>query len=128
MPSTADFLQVILPLVGLLVVLITGRRLAADIRPIFVNVIGGVAKNAQSNAMVYAIAILFGLTASCSAFIDVFKDLDAKAISAMSWHQYAVCWVKVLNPFGVTIIAYFTKAPLNPAGAPAAQTSVPHTP
>ncbi len=85
------------------------------------------AKNAQSNAMIYAIAILFGLTASCSAFIDVFKDLDAESIHAMSWHQYAVCWVKVLNPFGVTIIAYFTKAPLNPNGAPAAQTSVPAT-
>lgn len=93
----------------MLTVLVITRRLASDLRPIFTNVVGGVAKSAQSNAPAYAIAILFGLSASLSAFIDVFKELSASALSAMSWHQYATLWAKVLNPFIVAVLAYATQ-------------------
>jgi len=110
-PTPAECISALIPLCALLAVLVAARRLSSDIRPIFVNVVTGVAKSAQNNAMVYALALLFGLTASFSAFIDVFKDMTSQALNAMSWHQYAVAWVKVLNPFCVAIIAYFTKPP-----------------
>lgn len=97
------------PLVVLLLALFVLRQVRQDVHPIFVQIIGGVAKSAGSNAPAYAIAILFGLSASLSAFVDVFKELDRNAIMSMSWHQYLVCWAKVANPFVVAILAYATQ-------------------
>lgn len=88
------------------VALFMANRLTTEMRPIFVNIVGGVAKQAQSNAMFYAVALMFGLSSSLSAFVDVFKDMDAATIQSISWHQYAVLWAKVANPFFVTILAY----------------------
>lgn len=88
------------------IALYLANRVSTDMRPIFVNIVGGVAKQAQSNAMFYAVALMFGLSSSLSAFVDVFKDMDAASLQAMSWHQYAVLWAKVANPFFVTILAY----------------------
>lgn len=94
----------------MLTALIVTRRLASDFRPIVTNVISGVAQDAQSNARAYAVAILFGLSASFSAFWDVFHALDSASLLAMSWHQYFALWTKVLNPFIVAILAYATKS------------------
>ncbi len=97
------------PLVVVLLALFVLRQLRQDVSPIFVQVVNGVAKSAGSNAPAYAIAILFGLSASLCAFVDVFKELNRPAILAMSWHQYLVCWAKVANPFVVAILAYATQ-------------------
>lgn len=99
----------LLPFSILLAVIVISRRLATDMRPVFVNIITGVAEGAKSNAQAYGIAVLFGLTASISSFIDVFHNLDSQQISSMSWHQYAVLWAKVANPFIVAILAYAMK-------------------
>lgn len=97
------------PLTAILSAIIVTRRLATDVRPIFINIVNGVAKGAQSNAMAYAIAFGFGLSASLSAFWDVFHTLDATSFSVMTWHQYAALWTKVLNPFVVAVLAYVVK-------------------
>lgn len=104
-----DIIQLIWPLVFIVTMLVMSRRLSADLRPIFVNIVGGVAKGAQSNALAYGIALLFGISASLSAFVDVFKEMDSAKLAAMSWHQYAVCWAKIANPFCIAILAYATQ-------------------
>lgn len=106
-PFAAD--SIVWPLTFLLVALCVLRKVEQDVRPIFVAVTRGVAVQAGNNAAAYATAILFGLTAAASAFIDVFHGLSAEALQAMSWHQYATLWVKVLNPFFVAILAYATQ-------------------
>lgn len=94
------------PLVVVLIALLLLKKAEDGLRPVFNSIIGGVAKNAGSNATFYAMAIMFGLSASISAFVDVFKDMDNTLWSAITWHQYASMWARVLNPFIVAILAY----------------------
>lgn len=111
------------PLVVLLIALVVLRQIREDVRPIFVQVVNGVAQSAGSNAPAYAIAVLFGLSASMSAFVDVFKELNREAILAMSWHQYLVCWAKVFNPFIVAVLAYATQNKFKGGGIPQQSTT-----
>lgn len=97
------------PIIIVLVGLFCIARVTRDVRPIFVNIVGGVAKEAGSNAAAYAIAIMFGLSASLSAFYDVFSQMDTKAFADLTWHQYFAMWSKVLNPFLVAVLAYATQ-------------------
>lgn len=120
MSLSAQILPFLWPTVALMAVLlvsIASRRLASDVRPIFVGIVGGVAKSASSNAQAYAIAIMFGLSASLSAFYDVFSQMDVKAFADMTWHQYAAMWSKVLNPFLVAVLAYATQNKFVPKGS-----------
>lgn len=100
---------VVWPLLVMLTAFVIARQFTADVRPILLAVRDGVAVQAKSNAPAYAIAILFGLSAAASAFIDVFQHMTSDAILALSWHQYATLWVKVFNPFIVAILAYATQ-------------------
>ncbi|HUD74524.1 MAG TPA: hypothetical protein VMQ76_05580 [Terracidiphilus sp.] len=109
---------VVWPLTFLLIVLVFMRQASEEVRPIVRGVVTGIAKNATSNASAYAIAFAFGLSASISAFIDVFKDLTSAALGGLSWHQYAVMWAKVLNPFVVAILAYATQNGFKPQQSP----------
>jgi hypothetical protein len=95
------------PLTFLLCALILVRMTKDS--PITNAIVGGVAKNAGSNATAYAIAFMFGLSASLSAFYDVFSQMDAKTFDQTSWHQYAALWAKCLNPFVVAVLAYATQ-------------------
>lgn len=97
------------PLTFLLIALLVLRQVRDEVKPIFSSIVGGVAKSAGSNATAYAIAIMFGLSASLSAFYDVFSQLDAKALTDMSWHQYFSLWAKIGNPFIVAVLAYATQ-------------------
>lgn len=106
----ADSLPYVWPLTILLVALLVLRQVREEMKPIFSSIVGGLSKNAQSNATQYAIAIGFGLSASMSAFYDVFNDLTSTNLAAMSWHQYAALWTKVLNPFIVAVLAYATQS------------------
>lgn len=124
-----DIGQVAVVWVGVLLALLAIYRAGGDVRPIFINVVRGVAKNAQSNATAYGIAIMFGLSASLSAFYDAFAAMESKDLSAMSWHQYAALWTHVLNPFIVAVLAYatqnnFQSGPLAPS-VPAAPADAP---
>ena len=104
---------VVWPLLVLLLLLFFVHRISDEGKPIFRGIVAGLAKSATANAVPVAIAVAFGLSASLSAFIDVFKDMSAPHIDALSWHQYAVLWAKVLNPFVVAILAYATQNKFN---------------
>lgn len=110
MTTYADMLQVIWPLTFLLLMLVGLRQVRNDVNPILKSVIAGLTTDASRNAKQYAIAIGFGLSASLSAFVDVFKELDSAAILAMGWHQYAAAWAKVAAPFVVAVLAYATQS------------------
>ncbi len=111
----ADYMNLVWPLAFILVTLLFVRQLRTDASPIIKGVITGLSVNATRNASQYAIALLFGVSASCSAFIDVFAKLDVAAWGAISWHQYATLWVRVANPFFVAILAYATQNGFSPA-------------
>lgn len=114
MNTTADMLQLVWPLIFLLIMLFVLRQVRDDVNPIFKSVVGGLSQDASRNAKQYAIAIGFGLSASLSAFVDVFKELDAAAIGSLGWHQYAAAWAKVANPFVVAVLAYATQSSFKP--------------
>lgn len=128
MNATADMLQIIWPLVFLLIMLIVIRQVRDDVNPIFKSVIGGLAQDAGRNAKQYAIAIGFGLSASLSAFVDVFKELDAAAVTSLGWHQYAALWAKCFNPFIVAVLAYATQSSFKPGGTAAPFSTTPSQP
>lgn len=108
-----DYLPVIAqfgwPVIILLCGLFFVNRITGNVRPIFVSIVGGVAKNAASNASAYAIAIMFGLSASLSAFVDVFKDMDHTLMQIITWPQCLALFARVANPFIVAVLAYATQ-------------------
>ena len=118
----ADSLTYVWPLSFILVALFVLRQLGQKVEPVWDALAGGLAKNAGSNATQYATAIGFGLSASLSAFYDVFGNTTAAEVTAMSWHGYFGLWAKVLNPFVVAVLAYATqsnfKKPLNGGTVP----------
>jgi hypothetical protein len=93
----------------LLVVLLLIHRARETLNPLVTGIVGGLSKHAQVNAPAYGMAIMFGLSASLSAFYDIFSQLGKSDLNAMSWHQYMSLWAKVLNPFIVASLAYATK-------------------
>lgn len=108
--SLADTIPLVWPLTFLLIALFIIHQVRAEVNPVIVAVVNGLSKNASSNAPQYAIAIGFGLSASLSAFYDVFNELSSAAVTAMSWHAYFALWAKVLNPFIVAVLAYATQS------------------
>lgn len=101
----ADIFQagsLVWPLSFLLVSLIVLKRLRDDIRPIFVNVIAGVAKSAQSNAIFYALAAMIGTLSSLQALADVARDLH--------W-VYVEAATKILQPGLAAVVGLMLKAP-----------------
>lgn len=112
--NPADYLNLVWPLTFLLVMLVVFRQVGNDISPIFKSVVGGLSQDANKNAKQYAIAVGFGLSASLSAFYDVFTRLDSTSLSVMSWHQYLALWSKVGNPFVVAVLAYATQSDFKP--------------
>lgn len=111
----SEAVSVIWPLVFLLLMLVAIRQVREEVKPIFTSVVGGLTQDAGRNAKQYAIALGFGLSASLSAFVDVFKELDAAAVSALGWHQYAAAWAKCFNPFIVAVLAYATQSNFKPS-------------
>lgn len=109
LPNVTDYLHIIAPLVVLLVVLLGLHAVRETVNPLFAGIVAGLAKHAQINAPAYGMAILFGLSASLSAFWDVFHSMTKQQFYDMSWHAYMANWCKVLNPFIVAALAYCTK-------------------
>ena len=100
-PPSGVWLMVFM-LIGLLAL----RQLRADLKPIFTNIIDGVAKNAGRNSVAYATAIAFGLSASLSAWVDAFKELSSAQAAQMSAWQFSAIFANILNPFIVAMLAY----------------------
>jgi hypothetical protein len=119
-----EYLNMVWPLAFVLCFLFVLRKVEADVRPIVTGVVGGLAGEAANNSKQWGIAIMFGLSASLSAFYDVFSELTAKEMSILSWHQYAAYWAKVTNPFVVAVLAYVTQSNFSTKGT----TKSPFTP
>lgn len=112
--NDADYMNLVWPLCFVLVVLLIIRNVRDDVGPIFRSIAGGLSQDAGRNAKQYAIALGFGLSASLSAFWDVFSRLDPTSLGALSWHQYAALWSKIANPFIVAVLAYVTQSNFKP--------------
>lgn len=91
---------IIWPLSALLVCLFVLRQLRDDVKPIFTNIINGVAKNAQMNAMTYAMALMLGTLSSLQALTEVATQLG--------W-LYVAAAAKVLQPGLAAVVALMTK-------------------
>lgn len=109
MSASADIFaanSIVWPMTVILMGLFGLKWAENSLRPVFSSFAAGVAQNASTNATFYMMAMLFGLSASLSAFYDVFSQLDDKAFTGLTLHQYAALWAKVLNPFIVAVLAY----------------------
>lgn len=93
----------------MLAALVFAHTIRERLEPILTGMVNGLAEQARRNAQAYAIAMMFGLSASLSAFVDVFKDMNAAAFDGMSMHQYLAAVAKVANPFLVAVLAYATQ-------------------
>lgn len=109
---------IIWPLCALLVALLALHHVRETIRPVIAGIVSGLTKHATANAPAYAIAIGFGLSASLASFIDVFQEMTADRIHALSYHQYAALLAKVANPFVVAILAYATQSRFKSGATP----------
>jgi hypothetical protein len=98
----ADTLPLIWPLAFVLVALFVLRKIEAQINPIIVNVVGGVATNAKQYALMYAMAFIYASAASLQALGEV--------ATGFGWIHIAA-FAKVAQPGIVAIIAYVTKPP-----------------
>lgn len=122
---------IVWPLVVILIVLLVLREFRDATKPIFLGIVNGVAKDASSNAKSYLVCLMFGMSASLSAFWDVFHGLDATTIQMLTWVQILALCSKVANPFIVAALAYatqngFTKS--TPATVPPTPSNPPFTP
>lgn len=97
------------PLCFLLVALCALRKVEQDVRPIFIAVSQGVAKQASGNAGAYAMAIGFGLSASLMA--------TAEQADKLGW-VYLAAAAKILNPFIAGCVAYATQNKFKDDGIP----------
>lgn len=113
------------PLVFLLVVLVGAHTARETLTPIIENMTKALAIQAQNNAVAVMMAILFGLSASLSAFYDLFSQLTKTDLNLMSWHQYAALWTKILNPFVVAVLAYATQNKFKTVGTSTGNTTPP---
>ena len=89
---------------SLLPILLVLKQVKDDVRPIFVGMVGPLAKQAQVNAAQWAIGIMLGIQASLGAMVEV-------AIQQQWVYVGIVC--KVLGPGLSTIIALILRSPVN---------------
>lgn len=111
---SADYLNLVWPLSFILVMLVAIRQIRDDAGPVVKAVVTGLSQNAARNATQYAIAIGFGLSASLSAFYDVFHGLDSTTLQSLNVLQLISLCAKVLNPFVVAVLAYATQSNFRP--------------
>ncbi len=85
------------PLVVALVLLYLLRKVSNEVQPIVVSVVSGLAKQANTNALAYGLAIGYGLSASLQAL--------AEQATVLQWPLIAA-FAKVANPFIVAMLAF----------------------
>lgn len=98
----SDSLPYVWPLTFLLVALFVLRKVSDDLRPVVTGVAGGLAKNAQQYALMYAMGLLYASAAGLQALGEV--------AASFNW-VYVAAFAKVMQPTTVAIIAYVTKPP-----------------
>ncbi len=99
--SFTDSLPFVWPLTFLLVSLFILRRIEEDLRPVFRNVVNGVASSAQSNALRYAMAMMLASLSAMQALGDVSRELG--------W-VYVEAFAKVAQPALAAVVGYIIKS------------------
>lgn len=107
------------PLVGLLVGLLVLKQVKDDVRPIFLGMVGPLAKQAQSNATAWAVGIMLGVLSSLGALTEV--------ATTMHWVYVAIA-CKVLGPGLATIVALIKQSPVAPPAPPVVVKTAPPFP
>ncbi len=97
-------------LITLLVSLLILKQVKDDIRPIFAGMVGPLAKQAQTNAIAWAIGLMLGILSSLGALTEV--------ATQMKW-VYVAILCKVLGPGLATIVALIKQSPVPPDTKPA---------
>lgn len=100
-----ETLNLVWPLVFLLLALFVLRKVEADLRPVFTNVVAGVAKNAQSNALQYAMGMALACLSSMQALAEV--------ATQFGW-IYIAAGAKIVGPGLGTLIAFMKPSPAQP--------------
>jgi hypothetical protein len=75
--------------------------LEEDLRPVFRNVVNGVASNAQGNALRYAMAMMLASLSAMQALGDVARELG--------W-VYVEAFAKVAQPALAAVVGYIIKS------------------
>lgn len=94
------------PLTFLAVALFGLNRMRATIEPVVRAMMTALAKQAQDQAGMWMVAGMFGLSASLSAFYDIFSQVNKADFEGMSGWQLAALLAKVANPFIIAALAY----------------------
>ncbi len=113
-----DTLPHLIVLAFLLIILFAMHRLRETVNPLVLGIVGGLANHAAANAPAYGMALLFGLSASLSAFYDVFSQVTKSDAALMSWWQLAALLAKILNPAIVASLAYATQSKFKQGNLP----------
>lgn len=106
------------PLCFLLVAFLVLKQVKDDVRPIFTAMMGPITKQAQTNAIAWALGMALGVLSSLSALTEVAQT--------MHWVYVAIA-CKVLGPGLATIVALVKQSPVAPT-PPAAATPPPPAP
>ncbi len=99
------------PLVVALVLLYLLNKVSNEVRPIVVNVVAGLAGQAQNNALTYGLMIGYGLSASLQSL--------AEQATLLHWFVLAA-FAKVVNPCIVAMLAFAAKSDITTAKPPTA--------
>lgn len=97
METLVDVAPFAWPLVVALVLLYLLNKVSHQVQPIIVGVVSGLAKQANSNALAYGLAIGYGLSASLQALAEQATLLHWPIIAAIA---------KIANPFIVAMLAF----------------------
>lgn len=90
------------PLICLILALVLIRHVRADVQPIMIGIVKGLAAGSSKNPLFYAMAWMIGMSASLGALADV--------AHAFGW-KYVEAFARVAQPFFVGVIAYVIKPP-----------------
>ena len=95
--------SIVWPLVFLLLALLVLKQVRDEIRPIFRNIVGGLAVKAQSNAIAWAIVLLIATLGSMNALQEVAGENNWPFVKAFA---------KILTPFIAGLVAGARTSPL----------------
>lgn len=90
------------PLSFILIALFLLRQLKEDVHPIFVGMVGTLAKQSSNNAVAWAVGIMMGLLGCLQALGEV--------AAQMHW-LYLAAFAKVLQPGLAAIVSYIMASP-----------------
>lgn len=87
------------PLTFLVVALYVFKRLQTDLSPVVTSMVSSLAQQVAKHSLLFAVAIMFGLSSSLTAFYEVFQTIDDATAKSLSIYQFLALAAKCANPF-----------------------------